>query len=146
VCFPLDIPMVHSSTLVIATGGEQLTCDGFSLDETVRIGSLEIITDYFGGPNLSPKGSDPGVAFMGTTCSRSPPLRAMIQDSTEEFYKASRGEGGSGLPSSPRHSMGALLAPVTTTPWLEDILATSALTTVPARVLAPRSGTDHPTE
>jgi hypothetical protein len=35
-CFPLDVPMVHSSTLTIHTDGERLTCGGFSLNKTVH--------------------------------------------------------------------------------------------------------------
>jgi hypothetical protein len=58
---------------------------------------------------------------MGSTHSGSPSLqRAMIEDSIEEFHTTSRGEGGSGLPSSRRHGTGALPTPVTTTPWMEN--------------------------
>jgi hypothetical protein len=35
--------MVHSSTLIVTTEGEHLTCGGFSLGETVHFGSLEFI-------------------------------------------------------------------------------------------------------
>jgi hypothetical protein len=47
-CFPLDVPMVHSSALAVATDGEHLTCGGFYLDEIVHFGSLEFIADCFG--------------------------------------------------------------------------------------------------
>jgi hypothetical protein len=81
--------MVHTSTLAVTTDVECLTCSGFSLSETVRFGSLEFIADYFGGLSLSPKGSNLGAVFMGTTHSGSPSLWAMIKDSTVEFYTAS---------------------------------------------------------
>jgi hypothetical protein len=108
--------MVYSSVLTVPTDGECLMCSGFSLNETVHFGSLEFIADCFDGLSLSPRGNDSGIAFMGTTHSGSPSLRAMIEDSTEEFYTATSGEGGSGLPSSRRHGTGAAPAPVTTTP------------------------------
>jgi hypothetical protein len=79
---------------------ERLTCDGFSLIETVHFGSLEFITDCFNGLSLCPKGSNPGVVFVGTTHNGSSSLWAMIEDSTEEFYTASNGEGSSGIPVS----------------------------------------------
>jgi hypothetical protein len=53
---------------------------------------------------------------MGITHNGSPSLWAMIEDSTEVFYMASSGEGGSRLPSSLTHGTGALFAPVATTP------------------------------
>jgi hypothetical protein len=52
-CFPLDVLMVHSSMLIVATDGERLTCGGFSLGEIVRFGSLKFIADCFGGLTLS---------------------------------------------------------------------------------------------
>jgi hypothetical protein len=88
-CFPLDVLLVHSSTLVVTTDGERLTCGGFSLDETVRFGILEFIADYFSGMCLSPKESDSGAIFRSTTHSGPPTLWAMIEDSTEEFFMAS---------------------------------------------------------
>jgi hypothetical protein len=48
--------MVPSSALAVAVGGERLSCDGFSLSETIRFGNLEIITNGFGGLSLSPWG------------------------------------------------------------------------------------------
>jgi hypothetical protein len=79
VYFPLDVPMVHLSTLAIATDGEHLTCGGFSLSEIVRFGSLEFITDYFGSLSISPKGSDSRAVFMGMTRSGSPSLRIILK-------------------------------------------------------------------
>jgi hypothetical protein len=97
--FPLDVPMVHSSALAISADGECLTCSGFSLSKTVRFGSLEFIADCFGGLSLSPRRNDSGAAFMGSTHTRPPSLlRAMIEDSTKEFYMTSSGEGASTSP------------------------------------------------
>jgi hypothetical protein len=107
--------MVHSLVLAIATDSECLMCGDFSLSETIHFGSLEFIADCFGGLRLSPKGSDSGIIFMGATYSGSPSLRAMIEDSIEELYTASSGEGGSGLPFSLRHGKGTPPAPVATT-------------------------------
>jgi hypothetical protein len=67
----------------------------------------------------------------------------MIEDSTEEFHTASSGEGGSAHSSPRRHDMGALLAPVTTTPWLEDTPTTELVMMVPLRALVSRPDTCH---
>jgi hypothetical protein len=106
--FPLDVPIVSSSVITITTDGERLTCGGFSLGETVRLGSFEFIADYFGGLSLSLRRGDSGTTFMGSTHSETPTLRwPMIEDSTEEFLMVSNGEGGFGLNSPRRHGMGA---------------------------------------
>jgi hypothetical protein len=52
--FPLDIPMVASSVLAVAADDEQMSCGGFSLNESIHFGSLEFIADCFGGLSLSP--------------------------------------------------------------------------------------------
>jgi hypothetical protein len=65
--FPLGILMVPSSVIIVAADGEHLTCSGFSLDETVRLGNFEFIADYFDGLSLSLRRGDTGVAFMGST-------------------------------------------------------------------------------
>jgi hypothetical protein len=101
--FPLDVSMVHSSAFAISVDGECLMCGGFSLGKTIHFGSLEFIIDYFDSLSLSSKMNDSSTAFMGSTRSGSPSLRAMIEDSIEEFYMASSGEGSSGLPVSWRH-------------------------------------------
>jgi hypothetical protein len=75
-------------------------CSGFPLSETIHFGSLEFIADCFGGLSLSLKGGDSSDIFVGTTHDGSPSLRAMIEDSTDEFYMASRGEGRSRIPTS----------------------------------------------
>jgi hypothetical protein len=145
--FPLNILMVPSCTLIVSTDGEHLMCGGISVDETVHFVSLEFIVDYFIGLSLSPRRNDSGAAFMSSTCSGPPsPLRAMIEDSTEEFYMTSSGEGDSGLPSSRRHGTGTPPAPMATTPWLEDAQATPAMMTVPPRALAPWLDTGLPFE
>jgi hypothetical protein len=77
--------MVHSSTPAITTDDEHLSCDGFSLDETVCFRSLDFITDCFGSSSLSPKGNDSGAVFVRTTRSGSPSLCTILEDSADEF-------------------------------------------------------------
>jgi hypothetical protein len=67
--------MVLLSALAVAADGERLTCGGFSLGETVRLGSFEFIADDFGGFSLSPRRSNSVAAFMGLTRSGSPSPR-----------------------------------------------------------------------
>jgi hypothetical protein len=87
--FPLDIPMVPSSVIVIAADGEHLTCGGFCHSETIRLGNFEAIADYFGGLSLSPRRGNASATFMGSTRSGAPtPRWAMIEDSTEGFLTA----------------------------------------------------------
>jgi hypothetical protein len=69
--FPVDVPMVSSSMIVVAADGECLTCSGFSLGETVHLGNFEFIIDYFGDLSHSPRRGDVGSAFMGSTSQRS---------------------------------------------------------------------------
>jgi hypothetical protein len=78
--------MVHSSALTVTTDGEHLNCGGFSFGEPVPFRSLELIVDYFSSLSLSPKESDLGATFRSTTHNGPPSLRAMIEDSNEEFY------------------------------------------------------------
>jgi hypothetical protein len=114
---PLDVLMVPSSALTVASDGEHLMCGGFYLGEIVCLWNFEFITDYFGGMSLSPWSGNSGATFMGSTHSRTPsPRQPMIEDSVEEFLTASSGEGSSGLPSPRRRGTGALLTQVTTTP------------------------------
>jgi hypothetical protein len=135
--------MVHSSTFAVSTNGECLTCSGFSLDETVCLGSLEFIADCFGSLSLSPMGSHLDAIFVGTTHSRSPSLRAMIEDSIDKFYTTSSGEGSFDLSVSQRHDIGALPAPIATMPRSEDA---PTMMMVPPRTLAPRPNTGLPLE
>jgi hypothetical protein len=129
--------MVPSSTLTVSTDGECWICGGFSLGETVCLGSFESIIDYFSDLSLSPRRSYSGTTFMGPTSSRSPSLqRAMIEDSTKEFHTMSSEEKGSSIPSPRRHGTGILPAPVTTTPWMENTLTTQAMMTVPPWTVA----------
>jgi hypothetical protein len=91
--------MVPFCAITVAAYSERLACGGFSLSETVHLGSFEFIADYFGGLSHSPKRGDSCATFMGLTCSGTPfSRRAMIEDSTEEFLTTSGGEGGLGLP------------------------------------------------
>jgi hypothetical protein len=118
--FPLDVPMVSSSTIVVAADGECLTCGGFSLGETVHLRNFEFIADYFSGLSLSPRRGNEGDAFMGSTHrGASTGWSAMIEDSTEEFLMVSSGKGSFSLPCPRRHSMVASLAPVTTDTMVE---------------------------
>jgi hypothetical protein len=57
--------MVPSSTLGIAVDGDCLTCSGFSLGETVHLGSFKFITDYICGLSLPPRRGNSGVALTG---------------------------------------------------------------------------------
>jgi hypothetical protein len=129
--FPLDVPMVSSSSLTIAVDGEHLTCGGFSIGKTIHFGSLEFSTNCFSGLSISPRWNDSDAALMGSSCCGPPSLLwVMIEDSIEEFHTASSREVGSNLPSPRRHSTGALPALVTTTARLENALTTQAIRTV----------------
>jgi hypothetical protein len=121
--FPLDVLMVLSSAITIVANGERLTCNGFSLGETVHLGNFEIIADYFGSLSFSPRRGDIDATFMGSSHSGASTLwQAMIEGSAEEFLMVSSREGSFSLPSPRRHDTGALLTPVTITPCLKDIL------------------------
>jgi hypothetical protein len=75
--------------LAFSTDGECLTYNGFSLSETVHLGSFEFIANYFGGLSLSQRRCDSDTAFMGSTCSWPPsPWWSMVKLSTEEFHMA----------------------------------------------------------
>jgi hypothetical protein len=114
-CIPLDVLMVHSSALVVSTYDKHLTCDGFSLGETIHFGHLDFITNGFGGLSLSPSGNDSCATFMG-----SPRSRPLHQGVLHGFKQ----KGGFGFPSSRRHGMGAPPAPIAIMPWLKDAPAT----------------------
>jgi hypothetical protein len=97
--FPLDIPMVPSSMITIATDGEHLTYDGFSLSETIQLGNFKFIADYFGCLSLSTRRGDSAAVFMGSTCSGTPsPWWAIIEVFAGEFLMASSREGDSASP------------------------------------------------
>jgi hypothetical protein len=59
--------MVPLSMITVAAGGESLSHDSFFLGETICFGSLEFITDCFGGLSLSPRRDGLNVAAMGST-------------------------------------------------------------------------------
>jgi hypothetical protein len=104
--------MVPSSTLTVATDSEHLTCGGFSLSKTIHLGSFEFIADYFGGLSLSPRRSNSGAIFMGSTHSGSPsPWWAMIEKSTKEFHTTASEEGGSDSPLLEGVARGLCLLP-----------------------------------
>jgi hypothetical protein len=124
--------MIHSSMLVVTTDGERLTCGGFSLDETIRFGSLEFIINCFGSLSFSPKENNSSTIFVETVRNESPSLCTIIEDSIDEFYMTSSGEGNSGFPISRRCSMGTPPTPITTTPWSEDASTLQTITTVPS--------------
>jgi hypothetical protein len=85
--------MVPSFAITVAADDEHLTCGGFSLGDTVRLGNIEFIADYFGGLSLNTRRGDIGTAFMGSTHSgASTPWRTMIEDSTNEVLTTSRGK------------------------------------------------------
>jgi hypothetical protein len=130
--------MVPSSAITVAAESKRLMCGGFSLSETIRLGSFKFIADYYGGLSLSSMRGNSGTAFMGSTHSGTPsPWRAMIEDSDEEFLMTSSDEGGSTLPSPRRRGTGASPAPITATPWMENATATQVMTMVPPRLAAP---------
>jgi hypothetical protein len=81
--FPLDVSMVPSLVLVVAADGERLSCDVYSLGETICFRSLEFIVICFGSLSLSPKGSDSGSIFMGMARSGLPSLCTILEDSTD---------------------------------------------------------------
>jgi hypothetical protein len=136
--------MVHSSALTVATDGEHLTCNCFSLSKTILFGSIEFIVDCFGGLSLFPKGVTQVLSLWAQPIAVHYCYRAITKDSTDDFYMASSGEGSSGLPTFWRHNTGTLPAPIATTPWPEDTLATWIMMKVPPRTLAPRLGTGLP--
>jgi hypothetical protein len=65
--FPLDISIVPSSVLFVAADNEHLSCDCFSLIQTIRFGSLKFIAECFRGLSLSPRGDGSDAIIMGST-------------------------------------------------------------------------------
>jgi hypothetical protein len=108
-----EVLMVPSSSIAIAADGKSLTCGGFSLDELVHLGSIELIVDYFDGLSLSSRRGNDGAVFMGSTSSRASTLqRATIKNSPEEFFMMSSGEGSFGHHSPRRRSTGSRSPPL----------------------------------
>jgi hypothetical protein len=67
--------MVPSSALTIAANGEHLSCGSFFLSESIHFGSLEFITDRFGGLSLSRLGDGSCIIIMGPAHG-GPPLQS----------------------------------------------------------------------
>jgi hypothetical protein len=125
--FTLDVLMVPSSAITVTADGEHMTCSGFSLSETICLGNIEFIADYFGGQSLSPRRGDSGTTFMASTRNVASSRQwAMIEDSIDEFLMMSSGDRGFGLPSPRRRGTGAPPALAATTPWVKDILDLAA--------------------
>jgi hypothetical protein len=62
--FPIDVLIVPSSMITVTADGEHLTCDGFSLGETVCLGNFEFIANYFDVLSLSPRRGNADAAFI----------------------------------------------------------------------------------
>jgi hypothetical protein len=92
--------------------------------------------------SLSPIGDSSGIAIIGSTRGGTPcPLRALIEDSIEEFHIASDVEGRTDLPFPQRHSTGPSTPPpppLATILWSETTPTTHALMTIPPLQAAPR--------
>jgi hypothetical protein len=83
---------------------------------------------------------------MGTTHNESPTLRTMTEDSADEFYMASSGEGSSSLPVSRRCITRAPPAPVAITPLPENAPTTQTMMMVPPWTLTLWLDTGSPPE
>jgi hypothetical protein len=70
--FFLDVLIVPSSAITVATDGECVMCGGFSLGKIDHHGNFEFIPNYFGGMSLSHRRGDSGATFMGSIGSRTP--------------------------------------------------------------------------
>jgi hypothetical protein len=126
--FPLDISMVPSSAPTVASNSERLSCDGFSLGETIRFGSLELITNRFSGLSLSPLGT------VQVPSSRAPPPQwPMAGDSAEGFPMAPNGEGRTDIPSPRRYGVKAPPTSTTTILQPENPPIDQATMTIPPR-------------
>jgi hypothetical protein len=124
--------MVSLSSITITADGERLMCGGFSLSKTIRLGNFEFIANYFGSLSIYHKRGDSGTTFMGSTHSGdSSPWWVMIEDSYMELHTSSSGDEGFRLPSPMTHGTGAPLAPITTTPSMENAPAAQAMVMVP---------------
>jgi hypothetical protein len=101
VYFPLNILMVHSSTLiVVAANGKHQTGGGFTLDETIRFGSLKFITNHFGNLSLSDEENDSVTVFMGMAHNGLPSLHNILEESADEGDTTSNRGGSSSFPIS----------------------------------------------
>jgi hypothetical protein len=147
VLFPPDVPMVPSSVFIAATGSEHLSCDGFSLGETISFGNLEFIADLFGGLSLSPLRDGSGVIIMGPThCEPQLLQHTMTGDPTEGFPTTPNGEGRIDLPFLGRHNMKAPPTSTTTIPRPGNSRADQATMTIRAQQETPRPDANLPLE
>jgi hypothetical protein len=145
--FPLNVLMVPSSPLVVATNSECLSCGGCFLGETIRFGSLKFIADHFSGLSLSPSGDVSDTIVMGFTHSEPPsPSWTTTGNSVEDLPTSSNGEGRIDLPSFRRHDTGTQPTSATTIPQLENPSTAQATMTIPSRQATPRSDTNLPLE
>jgi hypothetical protein len=137
------VPIVPSSSIAIAVDSERLTCGGFSLSEPIHLGNFEFIVNYFTGLRCSPRRSNEGAAFVGSTRSEASITQwATIEDSTKEFLTTLSGKGSFSHPSPKQQSTGSSFAPTTTT-WKENA---TAMLRFPLLMVVSRSKTNHPSE
>jgi hypothetical protein len=107
-------------------------CDGFSLGETIRFGSLELIADHFGGLSLSPLGNGSGTTAMSPAYGGPPlPQQIMVENPTEGFPTAPSGEGRNDLPFPRRHDVKASPTSTTTMPRPEGPMTDQVVATIP---------------
>jgi hypothetical protein len=147
VCFPQAVLMVPSSVFVSVTRGECSPGDGFPLGKTIRFGSLQFITDRFGGLSLSPLRGGSGAVIMGPASGGPPLLQwTMMGSPIEGFSMAPSGEGRTDLPFPGRHDTESLPISTMTIPRPENPLTVQATTTIPPWQEMPRSDDNFPLE
>jgi hypothetical protein len=83
--------MLHSPKLAVIDNNKHQIDVGFTLGETIHIGSMEFIADHFGSLSLSDKGNVSSVMFVGMAHSGSPSLHTILEDSADEGDTTSSG-------------------------------------------------------
>jgi hypothetical protein len=111
--------MVPSSAIIVTVYGECLTCSGFSLGETIRLRNFELIADYFSSLSLSCRGGGPR-SWAQLVAGHLPHGGLRLRTIPRSSSRCQAGKEASA--SLLLEGMGASLAPVTTTPWMKDIL------------------------